>query len=65
MITKNNAHRLVMIKQSLYFPKEMFDEIRTEAGRLDRKLSWMAQKAWKVAREEIKKLPSSEPNYKV
>lgn len=38
-------------KQSLYFPREMLDEIRNEAARLDRSLSWIVQRAWKVARE--------------
>ena len=46
-------------KQSLYFPEEMLREIQDEAKRLDRSLSWVVQKAWKVAREQIKKLPSS------
>ncbi len=45
-------------KQSLYFPEKMLDEIKAEAARLDRSLSWMVQRAWKVAREDIKKLPS-------
>jgi uncharacterized small protein (TIGR04563 family) len=38
-------------KQSLYFPREMLEEIRNEAARLDRSLSWIVQRAWKVARE--------------
>lgn len=46
-------------KQSLYFPEEMLREIQDEARRLDRSLSWVVQKAWKVAREQIKKLPSA------
>lgn len=36
----------------------MLQEIRDEAARLDRSLSWVIQRAWKIAREEIKKLPS-------
>jgi uncharacterized small protein (TIGR04563 family) len=46
-------------KQSLYFPEEMLAEITAEAHRLDRSLSWVIQRAWKVAHERIKKLPSS------
>lgn len=46
-------------KQSLYFPESMLAEIQEEAKRLDRSLSWVVQKAWKIAREQIKKLPSS------
>lgn len=45
-------------KQSLYFPEEMLKEIQTEANRQDRSLSWIVQQAWKIARSEIKKLPS-------
>jgi uncharacterized small protein (TIGR04563 family) len=45
-------------KQSLYFPQEMLEEIKAEAARLERSLSWVVQRAWKRAREEIKKTPS-------
>ena len=45
-------------KQSLYFPESMLQEIWEEARRLDRSLSWVVQRAWKIARLEIKKLPS-------
>jgi len=45
-------------KQSLYFPESMLQEIQQEAARLDRSLSWVMQRAWKLARTEIKKLPS-------
>lgn len=45
-------------KQSLYFPETMLQEIKEEAARLDRSLSWVVQRAWKIARLEIKKLPS-------
>ena len=45
-------------KQSLYFPEDMLKEIQAEAARQDRSLSWIVQKAWKIARSEIKKYPS-------
>ncbi len=45
-------------KQSLYFPESMLVEIQQEAMRLDRSLSWVIQRAWKLARAEIRKLPS-------
>ncbi len=45
-------------KQSLYFPEDMLDEIRKEAERQDRSLSWIVQKAWKTAREELRRFPS-------
>jgi uncharacterized small protein (TIGR04563 family) len=46
-------------KQSLYFPEETLREITREANRLDRSLSWTVQQAWRLAREEIKKLPGT------
>ena len=45
-------------KQSLYFPEEMLREIGAEATRQDRSLSWIVQKAWKAARNDIMKIPS-------
>ena len=45
-------------KQSLYFPQEMLGEIQAEAARQDRSLSWIVQKAWKIAREELRKFPA-------
>ena len=45
-------------KQSLYFPEEMLKEIKHEANRQDRSLSWIVQKAWKIARDEVRKYPS-------
>lgn len=47
-------------KQSLYFPEEMLKEIQAEAARQDRSLSWIVQKAWKIARNEIRRFPSIE-----
>jgi uncharacterized small protein (TIGR04563 family) len=45
-------------KQSLYFPEDMLEEIQKEAMRQDRSLSWIVQKAWKIARDQIRKFPS-------
>ena len=45
-------------KQSLYFPEKMLNEIRHEAERQDRSLSWIVQKAWKIARQEMMGYPS-------
>jgi uncharacterized small protein (TIGR04563 family) len=36
----------------------MLKEIQEEATRQDRSLSWIVQKAWKIARNEIRKYPS-------
>jgi uncharacterized small protein (TIGR04563 family) len=45
-------------KQSLYFPEEMLREIQDEATRLDRSLSWVVQTAWKMARQDIYRMPA-------
>lgn len=45
-------------KQSLYFPEDMLLEIQREATRQDRSISWIVQQAWKVARTDIRKMPS-------
>jgi uncharacterized small protein (TIGR04563 family) len=55
---KNDATKTDKRKQSLYFPESMLQEIKEEAARLDRSLSWVVQRAWKLSRIEIKKLPS-------
>ncbi len=49
-------------KQSVYFPVDMLDEIQREALRQDRTVSWIVQRAWKIAREEILKYPSINDN---
>lgn len=46
-------------KQSLYFPEDMLQEMQREARRQDRSLSWIVQQAWKLARGELKKIPSA------
>ena len=45
-------------KQSLYFPEDMLREIEFEAQRQDRSLSWIVQQAWKIARADLRKIPS-------
>ncbi len=45
-------------KQSLYFPEDMLREIQQEAARQDRSLSWIVQKAWKIARQTVMQYPS-------
>ena len=46
-------------KQSLYFPEIMLVEMKEEATRLNRSLSWVVQRAWKVARRDVKKMPGT------
>ena len=45
-------------KQSLYCPDEMLSEIQTQAQRLDRSLSWVVQQAWKISKQDLRKIPS-------
>ena len=45
-------------KQSLYFPEKMLTEIKNEALRQDRSLSWIVQQAWRIARDHIRQFPS-------
>ena len=46
-------------KQSLYFPEAMLSEIKSEAVRLNRSLSWVVQRAWRVARKDVKGMPGT------
>jgi uncharacterized small protein (TIGR04563 family) len=48
-------------KQSLYFPEYILAEIKAEAARQDRSLSWIVQRAWKMARAQMAELPGSDP----
>lgn len=49
-------------KHALFFPSGMLSQIRSEAARLDRSLSWCMQRAWTIAREEImRSQPDDEP----
>jgi uncharacterized small protein (TIGR04563 family) len=46
-------------KQSLYFPETMLVEIKEEAERLSRSLSWVVQRAWKIARKDVRNMPGT------
>ena len=46
-------------KQNLYFPESALDEIRSEAARLNRSMSWVIQKSWKFARLQVIAIPSA------
>ena len=47
-------------KLTLYFPPDLLEEARLEAQRQERTVSWILQKAWEFARQEIHKLPSAD-----
>jgi uncharacterized small protein (TIGR04563 family) len=45
-------------KVTLYFSSSMLEETQREAIRQDRSISWIIQAAWRMSRDEIKRLPS-------
>jgi len=47
-------------KQYLYLDATVQAEVVAEARRIDRSRSWVIQRAWKIAREQIKKMPGFE-----
>lgn len=48
-------------KASMYFPAEMLERIHAEARRLDRSFSWVVQRAWVLAEDEIAAMPTINP----
>jgi uncharacterized small protein (TIGR04563 family) len=44
-------------KVTLYFNAAMLAETQKEALRQDRSISWIIQAAWRIAREEVQRLP--------
>lgn len=51
---KKDQHR-----QSFYLPEEMLEEIKGEARRLNRSVSWVVQRAWKLAKQDLRELPAA------
>jgi len=46
-------------KVTLYFNSAMLGETQKEAIRQDRSVSWIIQAAWRIARDEVKRMPTS------
>lgn len=46
-------------KVTLYFNASMLAETQKEALRQDRSISWIIQAAWRLAREEVKRMPTT------
>jgi uncharacterized small protein (TIGR04563 family) len=44
-------------KVTLYFNTAVLGETQHEAIRQDRSISWIIQAAWRIAREEVRRLP--------
>jgi uncharacterized small protein (TIGR04563 family) len=57
--TAGGNESIVGQKRSIYLPTSVLDEIRREAVRQNRSLSWVVDKAWKLARKGIGALPSA------
>jgi uncharacterized small protein (TIGR04563 family) len=48
-------------KVTLYFNAAMLAETQKEALRQDRSISWIIQAAWRIARDEVKRMPAGLP----
>ena len=46
-------------KVTLYFNAAMLAETQKEALRQDRSISWIIQAAWRIARDEVKRMPGA------
>lgn len=46
-------------KVTLYFNSAMLAETQKEALRQDRSVSWIIQAAWRIAREEMRRMPAA------
>ncbi|HVZ87591.1 MAG TPA: TIGR04563 family protein [Polyangia bacterium] len=44
-------------KVTLYFSASVLGETQHEAIRQDRSISWIIQAAWRIARDEVRRLP--------
>lgn len=42
------------VEQSLYWPEAMLVEMQQHGARLDKSLSWCAQKAWLLSRDQLR-----------
>lgn len=50
MTSKNKYRKQI---QSIYLTADMLQEIKEEAIRLDRSISWVIQRAWKLAHLDV------------
>jgi uncharacterized small protein (TIGR04563 family) len=55
---KSRKRRNLLRKQALYFPDGMHVELRFEAARTGRSLSWLMARAWVLAREKLRMIDS-------
>ena len=46
-------------KVTLYFSAGVLEETQREAIRQDRSISWIIQAAWRISRDEVRRLPGA------
>ena len=56
-VIMSDPHRKV--KQSVYLPEDMLSQLRAEADRLERPLSWVLNRAWRIASPKIQAIPDA------
>ena len=56
-VIMGDQHRKV--KQSVYLPEDMLSQLRSEAERLERPLSWVLNRAWRIASPQISAIPDA------
>jgi uncharacterized small protein (TIGR04563 family) len=58
-VTWRHVNRKTVPVQARFEPDDL-DDIRQEAKRLDRSISWVMQRAWEIGRDSVSRLPSDE-----
>lgn len=56
--TRSGSRREKGQKMSLYLPGDVLEDIRAEARRQQRSISWLVRNAWRLARRGVDALPS-------
>lgn len=44
-------------KLTVYIPDEMLDELKQEAARQDRSVSWLIEHCWHISRRQLRRYP--------
>lgn len=45
-------------KLTIYVPDDVFNEMKNEADRQDRTVSWLVEHTWRLSRKQIQAYPS-------
>jgi uncharacterized small protein (TIGR04563 family) len=45
-------------KLTVYVPDDVFNEMKNEADRQDRTVSWLVEHCWRIARKQVQSYPS-------